>query len=143
MFYIKGIFINNWESFLLNNYSKSTRPIVFKEVEKMMHYKDMVWYILFTNAFLLLTSLVHAILVVWNIKKIVPFLYIQNLLIALIYISFLPFHMNFVIFLSLIKIFLIFYLKLFNKLYLIDKSENFKPDFICTLIPHELKSFNI
>jgi len=42
MFYIKGIFINNWESFLLNNYSKSTRPIVFKEVEKMMHYKDMV-----------------------------------------------------------------------------------------------------
>ena len=40
MFYIKDIFINNWESFLLNNYSKSIRPVVFKEVEKMMHCKD-------------------------------------------------------------------------------------------------------
>ena len=40
MFYIKNIFINNWESFLLNNYSKSIRPVVFKKVEKMMHCKD-------------------------------------------------------------------------------------------------------
>lgn len=40
MFYIKDIFLNNWDSFVLNNSSSSIRPVVFKEVEKMMHCKD-------------------------------------------------------------------------------------------------------
>ena len=40
MFYIKDIFINNWDSFVQNNTSTLIRPVVFKEVEKMMNCKN-------------------------------------------------------------------------------------------------------
>ena len=40
MFYIKDIFSNHWNNFINNNSTASIRPVVFKEVEKMIHCKD-------------------------------------------------------------------------------------------------------